>query len=352
MCVCACVQQLTVIKDRAMGFIGRIRGHILKNFDNGVWDVAKISNSIVQDARNTIKLADIGSFFTPTYLREVNKTLVLGKSNLFDFVRAARDGDYRRSFAAAFPNVDALNNRQVRNVVNGLLNDARTTLPDSAIRQNIDAVNEAKRLYGLDKKPPINTVEGLQEAVDASPQLKNDVGRLVEQTNRTKTLKILGASFTFGVGVVTAAAIYDLLVSEAAKQSGCFAYWRQNGAANGQIRRCKVRSYSCKSPQGGDDCLESIIPQPILTSTECQKEENKQKNCIHCDNDDPANATVPENVTLVCEEKSAGDLLVEGITNTVGKAAGIIGGWFHWLIIVGVAIFVIVVVLVVVTKIL
>lgn len=328
-----------------MGFIGRLRGWILKSFEGGV-NTVKASEAIVSDARKTVTSVDIGSLFTTKYLREVDNVPHLGREPLFDFVAMSRRGNYAQSFGTAFEGVSALNNRQVRRVINDLLLDARQTLPDYRLARDIDEVEALRKLYGIDTAKITNAKE-LESTVNGNARLKSDVDRLVRSTGKTKTLKFLGYTAVIAAGTVTAAAIYSKLEQLAKEQTGCFAYWMDN---TGRVRRCKVGSYSCASPDTDTPCLSSLLPDSILNNADCTKADNKTKDCIHCDNTDVANKDLPENVTLRCEKKTAGDLLLDTISNTITRATGIFGGWIQWLVIIGVAIVCIVIVFALVSR--
>jgi hypothetical protein len=300
-----------------MGFFGRLRGLVLKTYKNGAYDLEAASKAIVNDAKSSVKGADISGFFTTKYMKDVGGVPHLGDAKLLDFVQFSREGNYAGSFGTAFRNNPALDNRAVRNTVDGLLNESRRTLPDFRVRQNIETLDAAGTLTGLNLKS-LRSVSDLDAAVKANKVLGQKVDALLRRVNVTKTLKFLGFTVVFGaVGVIGYEAIYKKMERLAAENTGCFAYWYNNEK---NIRKCKVVSYSCKTGSTTNDpCLSGVLPTSIIENKECLVSDNKNLNCLHCQNDDPKNSELPENVMLRCEERSAGEMLVEAITETIGN---------------------------------
>jgi hypothetical protein len=299
-----------------MGFFGRLRKLVLRSYKNGVYDLAEASKSIVKDAKSTVKGADISGFFTPRYLREVNGIPSIGDARLVDFVQYTREGDFARSFGRAFRDNPALQNTAVRNTIAGLLNESKRTLPDIHLRRNAESIDAASTLTGLNLKS-LKSAGDLESAVKANSVLSKNTDSLLRRVSVTKTLKFLGYTVLITGGAITAADIYRRMEKLAAKNTGCFAYWLNNQK---EVRKCKVVSYSCKTGSGGEgDCINGFLPTSIIENKDCLEGDNKSLNCIHCQHDDPKNVDLPDNVTLRCEERTAGEMLVEAISETVGN---------------------------------
>lgn len=332
-----------------MGFLGSIRKIVLRTSKGaGKFDLIKASEDLVKEAKRTVNTADISGFFTTKFLREVNGTAKLGEQDLFAFVRFSREGNYAQSFATAFPRNASLNNPAVRLTVTNLLLDARRTLPDFHIAQNADLLTSAKKVTGLETKG-VNTVGDLEKAVASNNKIAQGTESLIKRAIKSRTFKVFAYTVVLGAGVVTAQVIFEKLVELAKTQSGCFAYWTDN---TGAVQKCKISSYSCLNGSKGEPCTAGVIPSEIIANEDCSKSENKDRNCIHCANDDPLNVSVPDNITLRCEEHTAGDFLLDAITNTVGNIwTGITSGVQN-IIIWGVVILVIIVVIVIVINVL
>lgn len=327
-----------------MGFLGSIRKLVLRTFKSGKYDLEAASQAIVAEAKRTVKTADISGFFTPKYLREVNNAPRLGETQLFDFVRYSREGNFERSFGAAFPNHASLNNRQVRNTVNSLLLESRRTLPDFRMAQNDELLNTARRVTGVDTKR-INTVADVERAVDSNRKLSNETNSLLRRVNLTKKLKVFGTTFTITGGALTALALYEYLQRVSVENSGCFAYWTDS---TGNVRKCKVAAYSCSTASQGEKCSSGMLPREILENKDCLESGNQSELCLHCANDDPANAALPDNVTLRCENHTVGDVLLDAISNTVGNVWSGVTGTLRTVFIWGAVALVIVIVLVII----
>lgn len=329
-----------------MGFLGSIRKLVLRTFRSGKYDLQAASEAIVAEARRTVKTADVSGFFSPRYLREVDNVPRLGETRLFDFVRYSREGNFERSFGAAFPSNAALNNRQVRNTVNSLLLESRRTLPDFRMAQNDELLNAARRVTGVDTKR-LNTIADVEHAVSANKKLGSETNSLLRRVNRTKKLHMFGLSFTLAGGALTAYTLFQYLQRVSAENSGCFAYWTDS---SGNVRKCKVAAYSCSTANKGVECSAGMLPREILDNKDCQLSDNETKLCLHCSNDDPVNAALPDNVTLRCEEHTIGDVLIDAITNTVGNVWTGITGTLRTVFIWGAVALVIVIVLVIIVN--
>lgn len=327
-----------------MGFFGRMRKWILKSSKNGKLDLELVSKSFIDDARATVKGADISPFFSNRYIRSVNGVAMIGEQALGDFVKWTRIGDFESSFGRAFRDNPAIKNIPIRNTLNNLLLESRRTLPDFRIRQSASLVESAKAVTGVDTRVMRNAVE-VEAAVKKSSKLSSSMKSLFQRVNVTKTLKFLGFTVALGAaGALTYQVIYKKMEELAAEQSGCFAYWYSN---DGTIRKCKVRSYSCKSgDKSPTPCIAGVLPADIIENKDCLTAENKEKNCLHCSGDDPVNVNLPENVTLRCEEKTAGDLLLEAISETVGNVWTGVGSLFSNLFWWGAILLVVIIVLV------
>lgn len=300
-----------------MGFFGRLRGLVLKSYKQGAYDLEAASKAIVNDAKSSVKGADISGFFTTRYMKNVNDVPYLGDAKLLDFIQFSREGNFASSFGTAFRNNPALQNRAVRNTINGLLDESRRTLPDFRVRQNLETLDAASTLTGLNLKS-LKSAADLDTAVKANRTLGQKVEALARRVNVTKTIKFLGFSIAVGAaGAIGYEYLYKKMEELAAQNSGCFAYWYNNEK---NIRKCKVTSYSCKTGAKTDmPCLSGVLPASIIENKECSDADNKNLICIHCQNDDPKNNELPDHVMLRCEEKSAGDMLVEAITETIGN---------------------------------
>lgn len=329
-----------------MGFFGRIRKWVAGASKNGKVDIAAASKSLVEDAKTSVKGADISAFFSTKYMRDLDGVAAIGKQNLNDFIKWTRVGDYDRSFAVAFRDNPSLRQIPVRNTVNSLLLESRLTLPDFQIQRGVRLFETAKTATSLDTKI-VRNAEQLESAVSKNSKLATGVKALYKRVNVTKTLKFLGwTAVITGAGVITYQTIYKKLEELAADQTGCFAYWQSSGSV---LRRCKVSSYSCRSPNSSKEpCITGVLPKEILENKDCLAEANKDKICLHCDAQDELNANLPEHVTLRCEEKTVGDLVLETITETVGNVWSGAGSLFSNLFIYGAIFLVIIIVLVVV----
>jgi hypothetical protein len=323
-----------------MGFLGSIRAITLKSVKNGVYDVEKLSDELVRSAKTAAPATDISNFFTTKFVRAVNNVPVLGESKLLDFSRFAREGNFQKSFGDAFPNNAALKNPAVRTTVNRMLLEARRTLPDFRYAQNAELLTSAKNAYKIDPKKLTSKAE-LASAVESNPGLKSAVSRVLSTAKTTGKVVIFGA--TVALAAYTADALYDKLVEMAAEESGCFAYWMdQNG-----LKKCKIESYSCRTGASGSKCLSGVLPNEILTNDDCGQDANKDKLCNHCSDDDPVNENLPQNFVLKCEDKTAGDMLLEVIGNTVGNVWSGVSSGLRSIFLYGTIFLVVVIVLVV-----
>lgn len=328
-----------------MGFIGSIRTVALRSIKNGVYDVKRLSDELVASAKRAAvnTAGDVSSFFGRKFVREVNGTPLLGDTKLFEFSRFAREGNFEQSFGKAFPGNAALRNPSVRGAIDRMLLESRRTLPDFRYSQHVDLANNAGKSLGVDPKT-LKTADDLSLAVEANPKLKSAESRLLQRAkNNKKKIFLFGTSFT--LVAVTAAALHAKAEELAAEESGCFAYWT-DGA--GSIHKCKVSPYSCKHGASGQRCFGGLLPDEILNNTDCQQEANREQNCVHCREDDPANVNLPENVMLKCEEKTAGDVLLEAISQTVGNVWSGVTSGLRSVFIYGTIFLVIVIVLVVI----
>lgn len=326
-----------------MGFLGRIRKIVAKNFSSSGYDVAKISDSLVAEAKLVSKATDISSFFSKQFVKNVGGTPMIGKTKLLDFSSFARQGSFAKSFDAAFPSNAALKNLQVRATVNKLLLDARRTLPDFRFARNAELVDSAAKGFNVNPKI-LKNADDLALAAAANPKLNDAVTKLLKRAKSGKTITAFGVTVLFGA-TVTAAVVFDRMTKLAEEYTGCIAYWTDQ---NGNIRKCKVSQYSCKFGSKGETCLANVLPAAIVDNQDCQKADNKNKICIHCDETDKLNTDLPENMVLKCEEKSAGDMLLETVGNTLGDVWGGVSNTFSTLFIIGAIFIVIVIVLVVV----
>lgn len=325
-----------------MGFLGKIRNIVAKNASGSGYDVAKISDSLVAEAKLASKATDISSFFSKQFVKQVGNTPMIGKTKLLDFSSFARQGSFAKSFDAAFPANAALKNLKVRATIDKLLLDARRTLPDFRFARNSELVNNAAKGFSLNPKT-LRNADDLAIAAAANPKLNNAVTKLLNRAKSGKSITAFGVTVLIGA-TATAAIVFERMTKLAEEYTGCIAYWADQ---NGNIRKCKVAQYSCKFGDKGETCLASVIPT-IVDNKDCLKPENKDKICIHCDENDKLNADLPENMLLKCEEKTAGDMLLETIGNTLGDVWGGVSSTFSTLFIVGAIFLVIVIVLVVV----
>lgn len=310
-------------------------------------DVNRTSRNLMADARRAANSggSDISHLFSPKYLREVNGVARLGETSLADFVRASREGNFRESFGRAFPNNRALDEPAVQRTIRDMLADSKRTLPDFRVAERDRMLRQLEQATGVDLRK-LATTEQLEQAVKSSPKLRQQTEELTKVARSSGKVNVLGYTLTFAAGV-TAADIYDKMVDLAAKQSGCFAYYMSD---NRELRKCKVLSYSCAhADKFVQACVAAAVPVLEHVRDDCQKTENKAKNCLHCSNDDAVNAQFADHVTLRCEEKSAGELLGEAINETLGNVwTGVTGGissFFRYGLIALIAIVVLVLVL-------
>lgn len=327
-----------------MGFLGTLRRLVSKNTKNGVLDAAAASEAITKEIKTTVVGgADISSFFSPKYLRNVNEVARLGETNLHDFVRFSREGNFEGSFGSAFPGNAAIHTPAVRNTLNNLLRESRRTLPDFDIAQRDAAVSAIGKNTGINLHS-LRTEEELSKAVASNSKMNDAVAKLIKQSNSTGKIKLLGVTIAISVGTASAVMIYRKAVELAETATGCFAYWT---AANGETRKCKLKQLSCRSPRTNNECSNIMFP---ITTTECTAEGNKKKACIHCDEKDPIMADIADNIVLRCEEKTAGDMLGEMITSTVGNVFDAARNIFGVLLRVGLIVLIVIIVLIVVVQ--
>lgn len=323
-----------------------MRKLVLRSIKDGKVDVELASKSIIQDAKSSVKGADISAFFSTRNLREVNGVTVIGKQPLFEFVTFTRIGDFELSFGRAFPDHAALKNLPIRNTINNLLLESRRTLPDFRVHRADQVISSASEVTGLNPKQLVNAGD-LEKAVASNSKLSSATQQLMRRLVSTKTLKFVGWTAVIGTaGALTYQILYKKMEELAAENSGCFAYWY---SANGELRKCKVQSLSCKSGDKTErPCLNGIIPTEVIENKDCLEDGNKEKNCLHCNIDDPLLAELPENVMVRCESKTAGDMLLEAISETVGNVWTGLGSAFSSLFLWGAILLVGIIVLIVV----
>nr|WQF02791.1 MAG: hypothetical protein [Apis mellifra filamentous-like virus] len=299
-----------------MGFIGSLRKFVRNAKDSsGAINTVKVSESVVSEAKR-LNLNNLTNMFSTTHVKTVDNKALFGTMELSEFVRVSRLGDYNNSFKKALANTTLLQNSAVERSVKKVLADAVSELPDAKLAKNVENVAATKKNLNI---PDATNVDELSAAVNANPKLKAQVEKLTRQVsnNPGRALKFFGYSVLLGAGAITTALILQKCVEEAAKASGCFYYYVEGGA----VKKCKVSQLSCKTPNTNEaniSCATEILPSEIVDATVCAND--KETEChANCNTE---KYDLPENSTLKCEHKSPGDILAEGISNTIGPVVG------------------------------
>lgn len=295
-----------------MGFLGSWRNilRISKNNVTGTVDAATFSKKIIAEAEK-LKLNNIARLFDNNYLKNIDNKVFLGNIELKDFIKAARLGDYEGSFKTAFGSSPLLDNPGVKQALQKILSEAATTLPDLKVLHNVNAVTKGRKIFLLTDKA--SSASELSRLVAKNNQLKNIVDKLVLSVNRTKKIKFLGYTILIGAAAVTAYDIYQTCAEISANGTGCFIYY----TAGGEIKKCKISPYSCLHATQGTLCSLPLLTNEMISCTDCQISDNKKKECIHCNNEDPYNEMLGEHQMLRCESPDPIDVLLEGIHQTI-----------------------------------
>lgn len=299
-----------------MGFIGSLRRlvRLSEDAEKGIVDAAKASASIIEEAKS-LQLSNLTEMFGTQYLKNINNVATLGLTELDSFVRFSRLGDYNNSFRAAFRDTDLLSTAGVRNTVNRVLRQAETELPDLAILKNDEALARNKKFFNITKDA--KTTDDLNALVKNNKDLSESVNQLVKDTKRTGYLKLFGYSIAVAGAAVTAGFIYQLCVDEAQKSTGCFLYTQSGN----KTVRCKVSQFSCLYPSNGTVCPNSSLPDDITKDTTACAGDNSKQYCLQTKCNAKLYATLNDNQTMRCEQKSASDVLLDGL-NQIGAGAG------------------------------
>lgn len=325
-----------------MGFLGSIRKTVVNSIRDGVYDVKKLSDELVTSAKRAVPTTDISNFFTTKFVKTVDNVPMLGNTKMLEFSQFAREGNFEGSFGKAFSGNAALRNPSVRSALDRLLLQARKELPDFKYSQNTDLLKRAKDAYKIDPKS-LKSEADLAKAVDSSPQLKSNISRLLSASKTAGKVTFFGGAFV--LASYTATELYKRAVEEAEKQSGCMAYWIDQNS--GTVMKCKINAYSCRHAKG-NKCLAGVVPKEILENADCSKDENKDKLCNHCEENDTLNANLPENITLKCEEKTAGEIIYESIGQTLGNVWSGVSNGLRNIFLYGAIFLIVVIVLVVI----
>lgn len=295
-----------------MGFIGSMRKIIKGARVGGKFNPVDASSAIIKEAQKA-KFSNLSSFFSTKFVTAgVDNKGFIGALDADTFVRAARNGDYRASFARAFNQTGLLENSTVRNTVSRALQEARTTLPDFKYARNVESIASAKRVLKVGDTT-INTVDGLSTLATKNRSFKSAMNKLTVFVKRQKKMRLFGYTLLFSAAVITPIVIYQRAVEEAEKLSGCFLYY---ATSSGGFEKCKISRYSCANGSKGMLCSAELMTPAMRDNTDCQN--NPKEECLHCDVDDEINADIGEDQKLVCEHPTALDIIIDSITNTVG----------------------------------
>lgn len=317
-----------------MAFIGRLRKIVRggRNSSTGVIDAASVSRNILKETER-LNLRNLDNLFSTKYVINKGNDAFIGLVDMDKFVRFSRLGDYTNSFQAAYRNTDLLASSGVQRSVRKVLDDAAASLPDSGVLKADTALKRTKLKYGMGEvgKNNFTTVAELDTFVKKNPELEGAVNKVVTNTKRTGYLKMFGYSVAISGGVVTAALIYDKLLTESKNSSGCFSYTKTGN----EVVKCKVSKYSCKHPKDGKLCADVDLPASIVNDTTACTGDNANKECdeSRCNSDNFTD--LKDNQILRCESKTVSDVLGEAI-NAVGAGAtsfvtGALGSIFIWL---------------------
>ena len=304
-----------------MGFAGSLRRLIRKSKSSATAavDVAEASKNIVAEAKR-LSLNELSDLFSTKYLRRSGDKVLLGSTELGAFVKYSRLGDYPNSFYAAFKDTNLIASGNVQTAIKKVLSEAASELPDLPIKRADDALTRTKSGFKMDKVR-LNTASDLDSFVKRDTKLQQSVDKLVQQSKRTGYLKFFGYSVAISAAGLTAMAVYQKCVEEAAKSTGCFLYTKNGN----NVIKCKVSQFSCKNSKSDTICKSGDLPDEICNSKACVEDANKNQNCLQSLCDSNRYESLKDNQVLRCESKTASDVLVDAI-NQVGAGVGNVVG--------------------------
>lgn len=300
-----------------MGFAGSLRRLIRKSKSSATaaLDVAEASKNIVAEAKR-LSLNELSDLFSTKYLRSSGDKVLLGSTELGAFVKYSRLGDYPNSFYAAFKDTNLIASGNVQTAIKKVLSEASSELPDLPIKRADDALTRTKSGFKMDNVS-LNTASDLDSFVKRDTKLQQSVDKLLQQSKRTGYLKFFGYSVAISAAGLTALAIYQKCVEEAAKSTGCFLYTKSGN----NVIKCKVSQFSCKNSDSGTICKAGDLPDEISNSKACAEDANKNQNCLESLCDSSKYESLKDNQVLRCESKTASDVLVDAI-NQAGAGVG------------------------------
>lgn len=317
-----------------MAFIGKLRKIVRggRNSTTGVVDAATVSKNILKETER-LNLRNLDNLFSTKYVVNKGNNAFIGLVDMDKFVHFSRLGDYTNSFSAAYRNTDLLASSSVQRSVRKVLDDAAASLPDSGVLRADTSLKRTKLKLGMGDvgKNNFNTVAELESFVKKNPELESAVNKVVTNSKRTGYLKMFGYSVAVSGGVVTAALIYDKLLTESKNSTGCFSYTKTGN----EIVKCKISQYSCKHPKDGKLCASVDLPASIVNDATGCTGDNAGKECDETRCKSENFTDLKDNQVIRCESKTVSDVLGEAI-NSVGAGAssfvtGAIGSIFIWL---------------------